>query len=206
MPRNFTLISFPYVREFPRSVRVSKCRGQSGKKRRSQRPPQKTTAWDSASAPAPRELKETTMKKQTYMIIAAIMLATVAGLSTAQAQNANTNLAANIPFDFSVGNKTLPAGEYIVTSVNPASSVKVLQIRSKSGTASAMVRTDSVNGKLQDNARLVFYRHGDQYFFAQAWMAAEGIGMQAPRAKALKALELAGEKRTTQTVLARAAR
>ena len=147
------------------------------------------------------------MKKQTYMLIATIILATVAGLSTAQAQTSPMlNLTANIPFDFKVGDKALPAGEYTVICVNPTSSVKVLQIRSKSGTTSAMVRTSSVNGLSQDTGRLVFHRYGDQYFFAQAWMAAEGIGMQAPRAKAIKALELAGEKRTTETVIARGAR
>ena len=147
------------------------------------------------------------MKKQAYMIIAAIMLATVAGLSTAQAQTSPTlNLTANIPFDFKVGDKTLPAGEYQVICVNPTSPVKVLQLRTKSGSTSAMVRTNSVNGLSQDNGRLVFHRYGDQYFFAQAWMAAEGIGMQAPRAKASKALELAGEKRSTETVIASARR
>lgn len=141
--------------------------------------------------------------KKLNMIIAAIVLATVAGVSTAQAQSSpKLNLTANIPFDFKVGDKALPAGEYTVICVNPTSSVKVLQIRSKSGTASAMVRTNSVNGLSQDNARLVFHRYGDQYFFAQAWMAAEGIGMQAPQSKAMKALELAQEKRSTETVLA----
>lgn len=147
------------------------------------------------------------MKKQAYMIIAAIMLATVAGLSTAQAQTSPTlNLTANIPFDFKVGDKTFPAGEYIVSCLNPTAPSKVLQIRSKLGTASAMLQTNSVNGLSQDKGRLVFHRYGDQYFFAQAWMAAEGIGMQAPRAKASKALELAGEKRTTETVIASARR
>lgn len=145
--------------------------------------------------------------KKLNMIIVAIMLATVAGLSTAQAQTSSKlNLTANIPFDFNVGDKTLPAGEYTVICVNPTSSVKVLQIRGKSGTASAMVRTNSVNGLSQDNGRLLFHRYGDQYFFAQAWMAAEGIGMQAPRAKAMKELELAGEKRTNETVIASARR
>ena len=144
--------------------------------------------------------------KKLNMIIAAIVLA-FAGLSTAPAQtSSNTNLNANIPFDFTIGDKTLPAGEYIVTCVNPTSSSKVLQIRSKSGTSSVMVRTNSVNGLSQDNARLVFHRYGDKYFFAQAWNAADGIGMQAPRAKAMKALELAGEKRSTETVMASARR
>ena len=145
------------------------------------------------------------MKKQTYLIIAAIMLATVAGLSTAHAQTSSKlNLTANIPFDFYVGDKAMPAGEYTVICVNPTSPVKVLQIRSKSGTTSAIVRTNSVNGLNQDNGRLLFNRYGDQYFFAQAWMAADGIGMQAPPSRAMKELELARAKHTTEALLASA--
>ncbi len=147
------------------------------------------------------------MKKQAYIIIAAIMLVTVAGLSTAQAQTSgNTNMDANIPFDFSVGDKVMPAGEYTVTCVNPASSVKVLQIRSKAGTASAMVRTNSINGTSRDDARLVFHRYGNEYFFSQAWLPAESIGMKAPKSRGAKTHELAGAAQTTETVLARVRR
>ena len=143
------------------------------------------------------------MKKQTYMIIAVITLVTVAGLSPAQAQtNGKPQFIANIPFAFSVGEKTLPAGEYTVQCVNPDSPNKVLQVRSKNGQTSAMVRTNSVIGKIEDSARLVFYHYGDQYFFAQAWLPSDNTGMQAPRSHSEKARQLAREKRTTETVLA----
>ena len=147
------------------------------------------------------------MKKQAYMIISVIMLATVAGLSTAKAQTSgNAQLVANIPFAFSVGEKTLPAGEYTVRCTNPDSPTKVLQVRSKNGHDSALVQTNSVSGKIEDKARLVFYRYGDQYFFAQAWLPADSIGMQAPKSRTEKARELAREKRTTETVVATARR
>jgi hypothetical protein len=143
------------------------------------------------------------MKKQTYMIIAVITLVTVAGLSTAKAQTiTNPQLVANIPFAFNIGDKTMPAGEYIVQCTNPSSPTKVLQVRSKDGNNSALVRTNSVIGKIEDNARLVFYHYGDQYFFAQAWLPADNTGMQAPRSRTEKARQLAREKRTTETVLA----
>lgn len=143
------------------------------------------------------------MKKQAYMILAAFVLATVAGLSSAKAQAiANPDMVANIPFEFSVGDKTLPAGEYTVRCINPNSSTKVLQIRSKTGSARALVMTDSVSGKLKENALLIFFRYGNEYFFTQAWMPANSVGLQAPRSKALKALELAREKRETETVVA----
>src|SRR6185436_17314104 len=109
------------------------------------------------------------MKKQIYMMATMIVLLTVAGLSTAQAQaSGTTELRASIPFEFSIGNQTMPAGEYVVRSTNPSSDLKVLQLRSRDGRTSVMVRTNNVIGDTQGAAKLVFNRYGDQYFFAQA--------------------------------------
>lgn len=147
------------------------------------------------------------MKKQAYMIATLITLLTVAGLSTANAQTSgNPQLVANIPFTFSIGEQTLPAGEYTVRCVNPDSPTKVLRVRSKDGHVSALVQTNSVIGKIENNARLVFYHYGDRYFFAQAWLPADSIGMQAPKSRTEKGRELAREKRTTETVVATARR
>ncbi len=141
------------------------------------------------------------MKKQAYMLVTAILLATVAGLSIAKAQTAaQPQLVVNIPFAFSVGEKTLPAGEYTVRCINSNSATKVLQIRSTTGSASALVRTDSVIGKIQDNAQLIFNRYGNEYFFAQARMPADSVGMQAPKSRRLKDHELARQTRTTEAV------
>jgi len=143
------------------------------------------------------------MKKQAYMLLSAIMLATVAGLSIAKAQTAgNSQLVADIPFAFSVGEKTLPAGEYTVKCVNPSSSMRVLQFLSRDGVNSALIGTSSVNGSVQDTARLVFHRDGNQYFFAQAWLPADNVGMQAPESGEAKLRELADERRTNATVIA----
>lgn len=135
------------------------------------------------------------------MIVAALVLTTVAGLSAAKAQgSANTGMVANIPFEFSVGDKTLPAGQYTVRPINSNSATKVLQIRSMTSSASALLMTDSVIGKLKDNAQLIFHRYGNEYFFAQAWMPADNIGMQAPKSRRVKEHELARQARTTETV------
>jgi hypothetical protein len=149
-------------------------------------------------------MKENVMKKQLYMVITIIALLTVAGLSNAKAQS-SVQLKANIPFAFSVGNKTMPAGEYTVGCTNPASDIKVLQLRSSDGHESALVMTHSIIGKTQDNAKLVFYRYGDQYFFAQAWLASDAIGMQAPKSRSEKQLarELASIKPAREDVALR---
>jgi hypothetical protein len=148
------------------------------------------------------------MKKQAYMVATMIMLLTVAGLSAAKAQtNGSTELRANIPFDFSVGNKTMPAGEYTVSCTNPTSDLKILKLRTRDGHESVMLRTSSVIGKVQDGAKLVFNRYGDHYFFAQAWLPADNTGMQAPKSRSEKqnAHELA-VTRTSKEVVAITAR
>ena len=82
------------------------------------------------------------MKKQAYMIVTMIMLIAAVGLSSAKAQSSGgTILKVDIPFAFSVGDKTLPAGEYTVRCVNTASDMKILQLRNKTGRASALVHT-----------------------------------------------------------------
>ena len=147
------------------------------------------------------------MKKQLYMVVTIIALITVAGLSSVKAQT-SLSLKANIPFAFSVGNQTMPAGEYTVRCTNPSSDMKVLQLRSSDGHETALVRTSSVSGKIQDDAKLVFNRYGDQYFFAQAWLPADSIGMQAPKSRAEKQIgrELAANKSARETVAVKAER
>lgn len=143
------------------------------------------------------------MKKQAYAIVIMIMLMIGVGISTAQAQSSGSaRLIAKVPFAFNVGNKTLPAGEYTVSCANPASDLKVLHLRSTDGSTNVMVSTSSVIGKMQENAKLIFNRYGDRYFFAQAWLPADQIGLQAPKSKHERAIagEVAAIERKTETV------
>jgi len=128
------------------------------------------------------------MKKQIYFYFATMILVGVLGIST-QAQSRNRQqLRADIPFAFSVGNKSLPAGEYRVQVVNPSSDKSVLQITSLDGRTTMMVRTVDIEGSSTSRAKLTFRHYGDQYFLAQVWMAAETTGMATPNSGAEKTL------------------
>ena len=127
------------------------------------------------------------MKRHTHILLAIIVLAGAFTVS-AQAQTAGAQIAvANIPFSFNVGNKTLPAGKYTVTVLNPNSDRKVIQIRSAKGRSSAMIQTNSVIGNTSDDAKLVFERYGDQYFFALAQMAGDPTSLAAIKSSAQRA-------------------
>jgi hypothetical protein len=142
------------------------------------------------------------MKKQTYMIAIVIMLLILAGLSSTNAQTSGTELTANIPFAFRVGDKSFPAGKYTVHCTNASSDRKILQLRSKDGRFNVLLQTISTIGQARDDARLVFNRYGDWYYFSQAWLAGDSIGMQATKSRGEKASakQLASIKRATEIV------
>ena len=128
------------------------------------------------------------MRKQTYIIVAMIIALSAVGLSTASAQSTSSQqFTADIPFAFHVGSQRLPAGEYVVRCINPSSDVKVLQLRSSDGKSSAMLHTNSVEGRMIQDAKLVFNRSGNQYYFAQEWLVSEKVGMQAAKSRREKA-------------------
>jgi hypothetical protein len=142
------------------------------------------------------------MRRQAYTMIALLVL--VGSMAVpAQAQSAGgKRLIANIPFEFTAANKTLPAGEYTVEQVNAASDQAVLRLRSRDGSASVLVQMTSVIGKSEESAKLVFNRYDDKYFFGQAWIDGDQNGLQAPkpRTERVIARELASLKPARQSV------
>jgi hypothetical protein len=142
------------------------------------------------------------MKKQAYTVIARIVLVGSMAVAARAQTSGHTQLIANIPFQFSVGNKTLPAGEYTVLAVDADSANVALKIQSQDGKMSAMVRMMTVTGKAQESAKLTFHRYGDQYFFAEAWVDGDTSGLQAQKPRAERAItrELAGAKIATESV------
>ena len=119
------------------------------------------------------------MKRFFNILVANIILATALAAG-AQAQTTQLVIA-NIPFAFTANNKTLPAGKYTITVLNSSSDRKALQIRSMNGRFSAMVLTNAGVGRISDNAKLVFERYDDRYFFAQAQIAGDSTSLAALR-------------------------
>lgn len=117
--------------------------------------------------------------KRIINITFAIIILAIAFTTGAQAQINAQRVIANIPFAFTANNKTLPAGKYTITVLNSSSDRKALQIRSMNGRFSAMVLTNSVIGNVSDNAKLVFERYDDQYFFAKVQLAGDSTTLAA---------------------------
>lgn len=145
------------------------------------------------------------MKRHAYIMIAMIVL--VGSLAvTANAQiGSRTYLVANVPFEFSVDGKTLPAGEYIVRQLNESSGSAIVRLRSRDNHSTACVQMNSVIGRVKETGLLIFHRYGNRYFFVQAWTPGNAEGLEAPRTRAERAAqrELASLNAQTETVALR---
>jgi hypothetical protein len=114
------------------------------------------------------------------------MLALVVGLALAagvQSTNAQTShrVTAMIPFDFIVGEKTLPAGRYLVSSATSDSSG--LKIQNQEGKSVAFRLSNPLTERNQNpKVRMVFHRYGQQYFLTQVW-SGDGDGRELRRSK-----------------------
>jgi hypothetical protein len=108
--------------------------------------------------------------KNFTMLALVVGLALATALVSANAQSTSI-VRANIPFDFIVGDKTLPAGKYTVNSA--ASDGQALNIRTSGGKSLALVLTHYAAERSQKRiARMVFHRYGQQYFLAEVWSGA----------------------------------
>ena len=127
------------------------------------------------------------MKKTAYTMIALLVLVGSIAVA-AQAQTVrHAQVRADIPFEFHVGNATLPAGEYLVKQLNTDSDAATMQITRKDGAAGAIVNMIGASGGDQAMTKLMFRRYGNQYYFAEVWVEGEKNGLQAPRSKAERA-------------------
>ena len=115
------------------------------------------------------------MKNHLFSIasILMVLLTSVSG----SAQTAK-QLSAIVPFEFTVGQTTLPAGKYTIyrTSVNTSDG---FLMRDDNGHVAVVFKTHAVPGQGQsEKGRLEFRRLGDQYFLARFWAAGDDAGRE----------------------------
>jgi hypothetical protein len=120
--------------------------------------------------------KEENMKKQAFRILAVLSLLLTMSAAIVNAQSKRSTI--NIPFSFTVGHKTLPAGQYTVEP-NRKDSNSFWVIQSLRGHDSVLFTTSSVwTSKTQENTRLVFNNYDGQYFLSQIWNTGDNSGRE----------------------------
>ncbi|HKS28619.1 MAG TPA: hypothetical protein VJS44_12405 [Pyrinomonadaceae bacterium] len=124
------------------------------------------------------------MKSVILKSFAVVMLALSIVSLTAQAQSAD-HMKANIPFSFTIGSQTLPAGEYTVRYVNQNSGKSALLFKSIDGRTSRIVNMNVAQaGRAEMKASLVFNQYGDSYFLSEVWTGSDQYGLSLPKSRA----------------------
>jgi len=111
-------------------------------------------------------------EKASFMILTTLSLLVMLTTTSVYAQS-DMRLKVNIPFEFSVGKKILPAGEYSVRYMVPSA----LVIESVDLSASQSFFTLATQAKAtRDESALIFNRYGDQYFLSTIWIGGTPYG------------------------------
>jgi hypothetical protein len=125
-------------------------------------------------------------------------LLTLAGLVSAGSAFAQIKheVRAYIPFEFSVGNEVLPAGNYVFDSESfPTADNHVLRVRNIDHPHYAAVALGNDGSWKQmplykaDTERLVFDTYGGQYFLREVRGQVESLNLEFPTTKAEKTAE-----------------
>jgi hypothetical protein len=119
------------------------------------------------------------MKKHAIRNFTILGLLLVMTTVSVRAQSKHSKVT-TIPFNFDVGQKTLPAGEYTIEP-NRRDSDKVWLVQSRDGRTSALFMTMSVRAnETQEKTTFVFHKYGDQYFLSQIWTPGANSGRELP--------------------------
>jgi hypothetical protein len=120
------------------------------------------------------------MKNPIALTLASLLLGVLPLGALAQAQSAERIIKANIPFEFSVGERVFPAGSYSLISTAPV----FLDLRDANGRIVVRVLTNSVETRqVPASPVLEFYNEGGRHSLAQVWQENQSIGQELPQSK-----------------------
>jgi hypothetical protein len=114
--------------------------------------------------------------RSVLFVLAVLFLAT----ATRAQQNA---IKADVPFDFAVGDRAYPAGEYTLKST--LHDAGVIRLDNTQQPIAGFIPSNSCdNGSPSKETKLVFHRVGSRYFLYQVWIAGNLTGRQFPKGRA----------------------
>jgi len=142
------------------------------------------------------------MKNTLCRITGILALAFLATTQVARAQDA---LLVNIPFAFTAGKMTLPAGQYRIQKAADTSSALLIQRTDRTAAGLVISRPVDTNWKQAGQSKAVFHRYGERYFLSQVWRAGNSRGRQLPESAKEKEQALAAHNQRPEeiTIVAR---
>ena len=139
------------------------------------------------------------MKKALCRITGMLALAFLA----AHDVRAQEPVLVNIPFAFTAGQITLPAGEYRVGDAPQVPAALLIERTDRSASMFVLSNRVEANGP-QTQTKLTFRRYGESYFLSQVWVEGHTRGRELPPSAKEKEQALLARKAPDQvTIVAR---
>ncbi len=126
-----------------------------------------------------------------------VSLATVLSLAVCAQAITGATLQADIPFEFTMGQATLPAGHYQI-EVGPGQAFMTL--RDGSGHGAAILPVPGTDATSFQQPSLMFHKYGDRYFLSQ--VQTTNSRRMIPENRAERELARAASPNRTQIVIA----
>ncbi len=137
------------------------------------------------------------MRLRTLLVF---VISSLCGIMTASLGAQSLPTRFNVPFEFAVGAKTLPAGDYKV--VLGSNRNGLVEIQSADGHSTLFTLTHNADaGAPGAEPTLIFHRYGDQYFLEQ-FSTGEGQApvLELPSSKAEREAAKIASSRQVETV------
>jgi hypothetical protein len=143
------------------------------------------------------------MKKYLVNGLAILCLLTgIGGLTASAMIDSDETIVADIPFDFVIGDQTLPAGKYTM-KVSDDTNLNLLALRNDRGRTVLFFQTLDVEANQEPrHTELVFNKIGDEYFLSRIWLEGSNSGDELEKSKAERRLEDGGMKSEHMSVMA----
>lgn len=124
-----------------------------------------------------------------------LALALLGAMQTVRAQEP---VLVNVPFAFTAGKMTLPAGEYRVQSTY--GSAALLIQRTDRSVATFVSSIAVAAHERQTQTKLIFHRYGNRYFLAEVWRVGESRGRELQKSSQEKEAALFARNETPDQV------
>jgi hypothetical protein len=119
--------------------------------------------------------------KQLYLVMALL-----GGASCTYLQAQVLDAHANVPFDFWLGQKLMPAGEYSI--YHTSSGVVWIRGEDRERSGAVFLAQRISRPTARDEARLQFTRYGETYFLSEIWNPYQSNGYGVPKSPREKEL------------------
>ena len=138
------------------------------------------------------------MKQAKWLVV--VTLVVLSGMAAAQLIG-SSKIVAQVPFEFMVANKTVPAGEYVVQAFTMDGNTLV--IRNTEAKVGLVSNSSQTEGKQEaSNYALVFKHYGNRYFLSGIKLQGSNITYRLPESKVEAELRAQNVSATEETLLA----